>query len=80
MRKMLETPERLVSDGQVTSYGTFKVPFREVNLLDTELEVAGRPAGTILKDLRLKEWQHYGVVNEDYYFGLVSFDAKFMAQ
>ena len=80
MRVIQETPERLVSDGQVTSYGTFKVPFREVNLLETDLVVAGREAGTMMKDLRLKEWQHYGIVSEDYYFGFVIFDAKFMAQ
>lgn len=79
MRKIQETPERLVEDG-IVIFGAFKVPFREVNLLETDLEVGKRQAGTMLKDFRLKEWQHYGVITEGYYFGFVIFDAKFMAQ
>jgi hypothetical protein len=73
-----ETPHRMVADGQVAEYGKFTDPFREVNLLDVDLEMRGRKVPRTVKDFRLKEWEHFGIITDDYYFGMVIFDAKFM--
>jgi hypothetical protein len=78
MRELKETPARMVVDGEVAEYGAFNEPFREVNLLDVDLEIGGRQVPRALRDYRLKEWEHFGIVNEEYYFGMVIFDAKFM--
>jgi hypothetical protein len=68
----------MVVDGQVAEYGAFKDPFREVNLLDVELVIAGKKVPRAIRDFRLKEWEHFGIVSNEYYFGMVIFDAKFM--
>lgn len=78
MREIKNTPSRMVVDGQVAEYGAFKDPFREVNLLDVELETGGRKVPRAVREFRLKEWEHFGIINDDYYFGMVIFDAKFM--
>lgn len=78
MRQLKETPARMVVDGQVVEYGAFRDPFREVNLLDVELEIAGRKVPRTVREMRLKEWEHFGIISEDYYFGMVIFDAKFL--
>lgn len=78
MRKLRDTPARMVVDGKVAEYGSFRQPFREVNLLDVELEIGGRRVPRALREYRLKEWEHFGIISEDYYFGMVIFDAKFM--
>lgn len=78
MRERKETPPRMVVDGQVAEYGAFKDPFREVNLLDVELVIRGRRVPRALREYRLKEWEHFGVVSDEYYFGMLIFDAKFM--
>jgi len=78
MRERIATPPRMVVDGQVTEFGTFDDPFREVNLLDVDLEIRGRKMPRMVRDFRLKEWEHFGIITDDYYFGMVIFDAKFM--
>ena len=78
MREMKPTPQRMVVDGQVAEFGTFSEPFREVNLLDVDLEIKGRKVPRMVMDFRLKEWEHFGIITDDYYFGMVIFDAKFM--
>jgi hypothetical protein len=78
MRERTDTPQRMVVDGQVAEFGAFKEPFREVNLLDLELVIGGVRVPRAVADLRLKEWEHFGIVNDEYYFGMVIFDAKFM--
>lgn len=77
-RKRLKTPERMVVDGKIAEFGVFTEPFREVNLLDYDLEVRGKRVSRTIRNLRLKEWQHFGIVHDKYYFGMVIFDAKFM--
>jgi len=78
MRELKATPARMVAEGQVAEFGTFEEPFREVNLLDVELEMRGRKVPRTVRDFRLKEWEHFGIITDDYYFGMVIFDAKFM--
>ncbi len=76
-RKVEETPEKLVGRDGMVRYGTFRRPFEEVNILDAPLAPWG-PLPSTLRRQRLKEWQHYGIITPDRYFGMVIFDAKFM--
>ena len=50
-----------------------------LNLSDAEMQLGGRTAPRFYRDMRLKEWEHFGFIHDDYYFGVVIFDAKFMA-
>ncbi len=78
MRQRKPTPPRMVVDGKVAEYGAFVEPLREANLLDADLRIGGLKAPWLIRDFRLKEWEHFGFITEDYYFGMVIFDAKFM--
>lgn len=78
MRQIKETPARMVVDGRVVECGAFDGPFREVNLIDVELVYRGRKLPRVARDFRLKEWEHFGIITDEYYFGMVIFDAKFM--
>ncbi|MDD5747922.1 MAG: DUF2804 domain-containing protein [Actinomycetota bacterium] len=78
-REMKKTPERMTTDGRVTEFGAFDSPFREVNPLDIEFKFMNMTIPRFLKNLRLKEWQHFGFVCDDYYFGMIIFDVKFMS-
>ncbi|MDI6830815.1 MAG: DUF2804 domain-containing protein [Actinomycetota bacterium] len=79
MREIKRTPPRLVEEGRVVEFGAFDEPFRELNLEEARIFVGGRSSLRPLNRLRLKEWQHFGVIHPRHYFGMVIFDAKFMA-
>lgn len=79
MKGRSDTPEHMVTGGKFTSFGKFNEPFGEVNLSDAEMQLGGRTAPRFYRDMRLKEWEHFGFIHDDYYFGVVIFDAKFMA-
>ena len=76
MRAILATPHSLVGDGRF-ALGTYKAPFERVNPLDARL---GRfwPWPRWLKNWRLKEWEHFALVNDDYYLSVALFDAKIL--
>lgn len=76
---MKRTPPRLVEDGRVVEFGVFEEPFRELNLGEARIFAGGRSSFRPLNLLRLKEWQHFGVIHPRHYFGMVIFDAKFMS-
>jgi hypothetical protein len=75
MRTIQETPGELVTGGRF-NLGTFNKPFSKVNPLDAKLLV---PLPRALKNLRLKEWEHFGLANRDYYISLALFNAKTLA-
>jgi hypothetical protein len=75
MRPILDTPAELVTNGRF-HLGTFKRPFFKINPLDVRLAV---PLPRAVKNLRLKEWQHFGLANPEYYLSLALFNAKTMA-
>lgn len=64
-------------DGTI-HFGTFRAPFRDVNIVDVPLYSSSFGVPAFWKRFRLKEWQHFGIITPDYYFGMVIFDAKFM--
>ncbi len=76
-RTLEETPERMVGRDGMIRFGTFRRPFEDPNILDAPLAPWG-PVPAALRRLRLKEWQHYGIITPEKYFGMVIFDAKFM--
>jgi hypothetical protein len=51
-------------------------PFREVNPLDAKLRVGPLSMPRKAKELSLKEWQHFALVNDDFYVSMALFDAK----
>lgn len=58
--------------------GTWTVEPREANLLDAPLPgLTGRLRA--MRNLRLKEWQHYAVASPDYYVAVALFDSKLAA-
>ena len=77
LRPLLANPGQLVSEGRF-NFGTYKEPFKNVNPLDAEIGRLIRYP-RVLKNLRLKEWQHFALVNRDYYISLALFDAKTLA-
>lgn len=76
MRKVQASPERMVAENGSVRFGTYRTPFRDANLLDAPLY--SFPVPVCWKNFRLKEWQHFGLITPDHYFGMVIFDAKFM--
>ena len=74
LRAILSTPHSLVSDGRF-ALGTHKAPFERVNPLDARLGALW-PWPRWLKNWRLKEWEHFALVNDQYYLSVALFDAK----
>jgi len=69
LRKVLPIPAKLVERGRF-NFGTYNMPFRYVNPHDS--------GNGFFRKMKLKEWQHFALVNNDYYITLVLFDAKKM--
>ena len=78
MRKVNATPEKMVEKDGAINFGTFRTPFRNVNILDAPLYSSSCKVPAFWKKFRLKEWQHFGIITPTHYFGMVIFDAKFM--
>jgi hypothetical protein len=74
MRTILPTPHSLVSEGKF-NFGTYKQEFVELNPLDADF-CPIVPVPKFIKNLRLKEWEHFALVNPDYYVSLALFNAK----
>lgn len=70
-----DTPSDLVVDGQVTQFGLFREPFRQLNLAD--VAVPGVPAW--LRRFRLKQWQHFAVVSKDFLMAFAVVDTQYLA-
>jgi hypothetical protein len=74
LRDILPTPHSLVSDGRF-ALGTYKAPFEQVNPLDARLGALW-PWPRWFKRWRLKEWEHFALVNDEYYLSVALFNAK----
>ncbi len=75
MRKVQETPARMVEEDGTVHFGTYRTPFRNANILAAPLY--SFPVPGFWKNFRLKEWQHFGIITPTHYLGMVIFDAKF---
>jgi hypothetical protein len=76
LRAILSTPHSLVSDGRF-ALGTYKAPFERVNPLDARLGALW-PWPRRLKNWRLKEWEHFALVNDQYYLSVALFNSKIL--
>ncbi len=74
VRPLLPTPPAWVRDGRF-ELGTFARPFEQINPEGAEFGPRWRRP---IKGMRLKEWQHFAVVNERWYLSLALFDAKWL--
>lgn len=76
--ELKETPDRMVENGRVVEFGAFRSPFRRTNMSEARISVAGMTLPRFYSRIRLKEWQHFGIVGEDFYFGFAIVDAKYL--
>lgn len=76
--ELKETPGKMVEGGEIAGYGAFKNPFRDVNIKDAKISVLSREMPLAYSRARLKEWQHIGIIGDDFYFGFAIVDAKYM--
>lgn len=72
--ELMSTPAALVIDGSF-NLGSFDQPFDVVNPLDADLR-ALVPLPKRVKNLLLKEWQHFALCNQRFYISAVIFDSK----
>ena len=76
MRTLRSTPAQPVFYGQI-HFGYFETPLRTVNLVDADV-YGHRGVPRWWRNLRLKEWQHFGIIHDEFYCGVVVFDAKML--
>ncbi len=76
MRSLRSTPAAPIFYGQV-HFGLFQEPFEQLNLIDADIN-GHRWVPRWWRNLRLKEWQHFGIISDDVYCGMAVFDGKFM--
>jgi len=77
--ELMQTPARMVEGGRLAAYGRYTTPFRENNLLDLDIFGRGGKSPRWMRALRLKNWQHYGIIHPDYYLGFVVLNAGYMS-
>ena len=58
-RRPIDTPESIVENGQA-HFGTFKDPFKNLNLIDCE-KPCGKRMPDFMKKSRLTEWEAFEV-------------------
>ncbi|MFA6033397.1 MAG: DUF2804 family protein, partial [Myxococcota bacterium] len=76
IRPILPTADELVTDGRF-NLGTYAGVIPSVNPLNARFGgVFGM--SRFLRNMRLKEWQHFALVNSSYYISLALFNAKVM--
>jgi hypothetical protein len=68
------TPAALVEGGKF-NLGSFASPFDEINPLDADLHRI-LPLPRAIKNLALKEWQHYALISPRFMLSVVLFDSK----
>jgi hypothetical protein len=76
VRNVQISPLQMVEKNGSINFGAYRTPFRNANILDAPLYTF--PVPGFWKRFRLKEWQHFGIITQAYYFGMVIFDAKFL--
>ncbi len=69
MTQFKDTPEKLVDKGRVVDYGLFKEPFKDLNIREAQIFETRTPE--FLRNLRIKEWQHYAIINDEFFMGFV---------
>ncbi len=73
MRTLRATPERLVEKDGTINFGSFRHPFKDLNILDSPIYSNMKGVPRLWKSFRLKEWQHFGIITPRHYLGMVIF-------
>ena len=74
----LREPPAKAYQGDSILYGLYKGPIPDLNLLDIDIFDRKRPSPRWVRRLRLKEWEHIGILAESFYLGIALVDAKFL--
>ena len=78
MRTLVDTPQALVEKGRA-HFGAFKTPFTNLNILDADPFGWGLTPKAI-RNLRLKEWQHFAIVTPRHFIGVALVNAKMLGK
>ena len=73
------TPPWLVKNGNVVDLGLFRDPFKNLNILDADIFGTGTIEPQWFRRMRLKEWQHFAVISEDYFLGFVVMNSNYLS-
>lgn len=76
--ELKETPKRIVEGGRIVEYGAFRTPFKDANMSEARITLAGVRMPHAYSRFRLKEWQHFGIIGNDFYFGFAIVDARYL--
>ena len=71
-------PEHLVDPSGAVTFGSFDGPLRRIDIDATPLEWHGHRLPRALAGLRLKQWQHVGLVLPDAFIGLAVVDLGYL--
>lgn len=77
-RSLLPVPSALVDSSGHPQFGVFAGPLPRVNLEDAHLTTGPFAWPRVLRRFRLKEWQHFLLVGDGFFFGLAAVDTKFL--
>ncbi|MHB8896759.1 MAG: DUF2804 domain-containing protein [Candidatus Geothermincolia bacterium] len=77
--ELKRTPDNMVSGGRLVECGAFRSPFEKVNFSEARISVAGMRMPGAYSRFRLKEWQHFGIIAEGFYFMFAIFNARYLA-
>lgn len=78
-RQMQKTPESMVQGGQITAFGHFDSPFRNINAMEADVFGTGKTGARLFNRFRLKEWQHFAIFGQDLLFTFVVFNAHYIS-
>ncbi len=79
MRPLNNTPPWLVKNGQVVDFGLFKEPFRNLNIADAQIWAPKVFPPKIFRMARLKEWQHFAVINSEVFLGFMVLNTHYLS-
>ncbi len=77
MRELKKTPNPLVVDGKVQDYGLFADPFENMNILEAQI-YPGKNTPRFIRHARLKQWQHWAIINKEFFMAFAVVDAGYM--
>ena len=72
------TPDRLVDERGHVRFGVFNAPLPDVDVAESRFGWLGLPAPRIVRDLRLKQWQHFVLVTPELLVTLAVVDAGYL--
>lgn len=72
------TPDRLVDARGQVRFGVYKTPLRDVDVDASRFSTYGVPAPSVVRALRLKQWQHFVLVTPELLLTFAVVDAAYL--